>query len=172
MEEPVCRWPFDSQEHRLIEKYIRLTRLHRSVTERLLEGTGVYRSQHQILMFVSNSPNVSQKELADMYGVSGATIAVSLKKLEKGGYIERVVDRNDNRCNQICITQKGGKVVEESVMIFRRLESRMFEGFTMEDMELFGSLLDRLAHNLNQGFSQCGPDALAGRKIVTEREEN
>ena len=50
MKEPESRWPFDSPEHRLIEKYIRVTRLHRSVIEHRLEGTGVYRSQHQILM--------------------------------------------------------------------------------------------------------------------------
>ena len=98
-----------SPEHCLIEKYIRVARLHRSMMERRLDGTGVYRSQHQILMFVSDNPNVSQKELARMYGVSGATIAVSLKKLEKGGYIRRLVDQEDNRCNQICITDKGRK---------------------------------------------------------------
>ena len=61
MKEPGSRWPFDSPEHRLIEKYIRVTRLHRSVIEHRLEGTGVYRSQHQILMFASHNPNVSQK---------------------------------------------------------------------------------------------------------------
>ena len=109
MKEPECRWPFDSPQHRLIEKYIRVTRLHRSVIEHQLEGTGVYRSQHQILMYVSNNPNVSQKDLAKMYGVSGATIAVSLKKLEKGGYIKRLVDQDDNRCNQICITERAGR---------------------------------------------------------------
>ena len=94
MERPTYREPFDSPEHRLIEKYIRVTRLHRSMVEHQLEGTGVYRSQHQILMYVSRNPNVSQKELAGMYGVSGATIAVSLKKLERGGYISRLVDQN------------------------------------------------------------------------------
>lgn len=109
MKEPESRWPFDSPEHRLIEKYIRVTRLHRSVIEHRLEGTGVYRSQHQILMFASHNPNVSQKDLAEMYGVSGATMAVSLKKLEKDGYINRLVDQHDNRCNQICITERAGK---------------------------------------------------------------
>ena len=104
-----------SPEHCLVEKYIRVARLHRSMMERRLDGTGVYRSQHQILMFVSDNPNVSQKELARMYGVSGATIAVSLKKLERGGYIRRLVDQEDNRCNQICITDKGRQVLVDSV---------------------------------------------------------
>ncbi len=164
MKEPECRWPFDSPQHRLIEKYIRVTRLHRSVIEHQLEGTGVYRSQHQILMYVSNNPNVSQKDLAKMYGVSGATIAVSLKKLEKGGYIKRLVDQDDNRCNQICITEKGRTVVEESVLIFQRLESCMFEGFSEHDMNVLGNLLDRIYGNLDQDLQPVPSEA--------EREEN
>lgn len=178
MKEPESRWPFDSPEHRLIEKYIRVIRLHRSVIEHRLEGTGVYRSQHQILMFVSHNPNVSQKDLAEMYGVSGATMAVSLKKLEKGGYINRLVDQQDNRCNQICITEKGRKVVEESVWIFQRLERCMFEGFSEHDMDVLGNLLDRIFGNLNRDLKD-GPNE-AGRGPVeaehnpyeTEREEN
>ena len=164
MKEPECRWPFDSPQHRLIEKYIRVTRLHRSVIEHQLEGTGVYRSQHQILMYVSNNPNVSQKDLAKMYGVSGATIAVSLKKLEKGGYIKRLVDQDDNRCNQICITEKGRTVVEESVLIFHRLESCMFEGFSEHDMNVLGNLLDRIYGNLDRDLQPVPSEA--------EREEN
>lgn len=164
MKEPECRWPFDSPQHRLIEKYIRVTRLHRSVIEHQLEGTGVYRSQHQILMYVSNNPNVSQKDLAKMYGVSGATIAVSLKKLEKGGYIKRLVDQDDNRCNQICITEKGRTVVKESVLIFQRLESCMFEGFSEHDMNVLGNLLDRIYGNLDRDLQPVSSEA--------EREEN
>lgn len=153
MHESICKDPFDSPEHRLIETYIRVTRLHRSVIERRLEGTGVYRSQHQILMYVSKNPNVFQTELAGMYGVSAATIAVSLKKLEKGGYISRLVDQNDNRCNQICITEKGRKVVEDSVCIFRHMDSCMFKGFSEQDMRVLGELLDRIYDNLNRDLN-------------------
>lgn len=143
----------DSPEHRMVEKCIRVTRLHRGMLEHRLGGTGVYRSQHQILMFVSENPGVSQKELAKMYGVSGATIAVSLKKLERGGYIERMVDQKDNRCNQICITDKGKEIVEDSVRIFCQMEHCMFEGFSEHDMVMLGELLDRIYSNMDREFS-------------------
>ena len=38
-----------------------------------------------------------------------------LRNWKEGGYIRRLVDQEDNRCNQICITDKGRKVVEDSV---------------------------------------------------------
>ena len=101
-------------EMRLLDKYMRISRHHRAVMERMLSTTGVYRSQHKILMTISHNPNISQKELADRNEVSTATIAVSLKKIEKGGYIKRLVDEKDNRYNQICITQKGQEIVDKS----------------------------------------------------------
>ena len=53
-----------------------------------------------------------------MYSVSRATIAVSLKKLERRLY-KAPGRQEDNRCNQICITDKGRKVVEDGVKIFQ-----------------------------------------------------
>jgi len=142
---------YDTEEFRLVEKYIRTNRRHQKVLEQELNSTGVYRSQHQILMYVADNPHASQKELAGLYGVSTATIAVSLKKLEQGGYIERKMDAKDNRFNRICITQKGMEAVEESEIIFQKLEQRMFRGFSEEDFEKMGQFLDRIYHNL-------GPD--------------
>ena len=154
MDKMTCRGHLDSPAHRLVDKYMKINRIQRSVIERQLGKTGVYRSQHQILMFVADSPNVSQKEIAAKYGVSTATIAVSLKKLEKGGYIRRIVDEKDNRFNQICITEKGRKVVDDSVKTFTRIENRMFEGFSEEEFKSLEQLLDKVFHNLEKELNQ------------------
>ena len=147
-----CKGVLNSQEHQLISKFFDMSRTHRAVMDRELNATGVPRSQHQILMFVSEHPNASQKELAKLYGVSTATIAVSLKKLEKGGYIQRIVDENDNRFNRICITEKGKKVVADSVTLLRHREDRMFEGFSETELTMMGEMLERIKENLEQEF--------------------
>lgn len=140
----------NSPNHELVEKYIRVTKVHRCVIEHALNDTGVYRSQHQILMYVSQNPNVSQKDIAKLHGVSSASIAVSLKKLEQGGYIRRIVDQKDNRVNQICITEKGNRIVSDSFTIFRHMEECMFEGFSEEEFIMMGRLLDRIYANLKR----------------------
>lgn len=153
------KW-LDSPAHQLVRKHFRVTRLQRSVIECQIHETGVYRSQHQILMYVSDSPNASQKDIAARCDVSAATIAVSLKKLEKGGYIRRIVDEKDNRFNQICLTEKGKKVVADSVKIFSHMESRMFEGFSDEDYRVMGRLLEKMYENLKREL-----------KLLTESED-
>ena len=47
-----------------------------------------------------------------MVHVSAATMANSLKRLERKGYIQRQSDEKDSRCNRIVITQKGLEAVE------------------------------------------------------------
>lgn len=143
-----CRGKLDSSAHRLVDKYIRVTRLQKYVMERQLGDTGVYRSQHQILMSVADNPNASQKDIAKYYGVSTATVAVTLKKLERGGYVQKIVDQKDNRFNQICLTEKGRKVVSDSFNIFQSMENRMFEGFSEENFNVMGELFDKMYENL------------------------
>ncbi len=136
--------------HKCVWKYMEIVRLHRTVLERRLSKTGVYRSQHQILMYVSDHPNASQKEIAERYKISTAAIAVSLKKLEKGGYIRREVDEKDNRYNQIDLTKKGREIVDISQSIFGQVEEEMFDGFSEEDFEKLMEYLERVRKNLER----------------------
>lgn len=140
---------WESPHRELVETYMCVGRLHRMVLERQLNRTGVYRSQHQLLMFIAENPDVSQKELAQLNHVSPATVAVSLKKLEHGGYIQRVVDEHDNRYNKICITEKGRAVVENSVRWFQKVERSIFDGFSKEEMTAMQEYLDRMYQNLS-----------------------
>ena len=60
-----------------------INQIHRRKIEKLLDGTGLHRAQHRMLMTLSDCPVTSQVELANILEVSAATVAVSLKKLEK-----------------------------------------------------------------------------------------
>lgn len=159
--------------HSLIDKYIWTAKRHRNVIERRLTDTGVYRRQHQILMFLSDNPNISQKELADSQKISTATVAVSLKKLEKGGYIRREVDEKDNRYNQICITEKGKRVIEESAEIFREVEDAMLEGFSADECRVLEDFINRMYANLSAYAPDvCRREHCHRERRLTEREDS
>ena len=136
--------------HTCIRKYMEIVRWHRTILEHRFSKTGVYRSQHQILMYVAHHPNASQKEIAEQYKISTAAIAVSLKKLEKGGYIRREVDEKDNRYNQIDLTETGREIVYVSETIFNEVEEEMFQGFTPEEFTNLMDYLERINGNLER----------------------
>ena len=149
---------FDEKKRMLTEKYVMVMKLHRMYLDRELNHSGVYRSQNQILMYIAKYPNASQREIADHQHVSTATIAVSLKKLEKGGYISRSADKQDNRFNQISLTPRGLEAVKKNKIIFSRVEEAQFRGFTDSEIDQFESFLDRIRLNLEYLMQDSGAD--------------
>lgn len=132
----------------IIHQLIGFTVKLRKIMHNYLDETGVYHAQHRLLMQIHHNQNASQKDIATSMDVSAATIAVSLKKLEKGGYIKKEMDEGDNRFNQITITEKGNKVVEQSKQIFDSTDRKVFEGFSENEKSCLFVLLQKLNANL------------------------
>ncbi|WP_124067959.1 MarR family transcriptional regulator [Clostridium sp. E02] len=146
----------------VMKQYMKIMKLHHCILDCRVRKTGVYRSQHQILMMLARHSNISQKEIAQHLYVSTATIAVSVKKLEKGGYITRVVDQDDNRMNKLGLTEMGWDMVKCSQEYFHTVETQMFTGFTKEELSEMEQMLDRIYTNLSQ---------IPMGENMTEREE-
>lgn len=136
-------------KHHLATMRFRMTdRMVKRYLEKRFMGTGVYRGQHQILMHLFWAPDSSQAQLAEHMEISPAAVAVSLKKLEKGGYVRRQNRREDNRSNQIEITEKGRQVVDISIEIFHELDRTLYRGFSPEETKQLCGYLDRMYANL------------------------
>lgn len=141
----------DLRQEKEQQLYLKFRQINRTLKKTIVERvrhTGVYDSQHRLLMHLFDRPNCSQTELAEQLEISPAAVAVSIKKLEKGGYIRRAADKRDSRINQVEITEKGRQVFETSIQIFRKIDSLMFEGFSDMEMEQMGGFLDRMHQNL------------------------
>lgn len=129
-------------------RFRQTNRIHMRVVEKMVSKTELYRSQHQLLMDIARNPSRSQVELAQRLEISPAAVAVSLKKLEKGGYIKRILDSEDNRVNQVEITEKGDQIVCESRQLFQKLDRTMFQGFSQEELLQVRAYLERMYQNL------------------------
>ena len=73
-----------------------------------------------------------------------------LKKLEKGGYIERKTNADDHRSNRVAITDRGNQIIHNSIRFFDEIDRGMFEGFTTEEMEQFRLFLEKAHENLRR----------------------
>lgn len=134
--------------HKAIHMFRRTDGTLRRCLEQRVEHTGVYPTQHRLLMELGGKPGISQVELAEKFDVSAAAITVSLKKLEKGGYISRLVNRADNRSNQVSVTEKGNQVIQQSIQLFQDMDRCFFEGFSDEEVLLFMDFMDRAYRNM------------------------
>jgi len=137
-----------SQAQKNMHQLLSVARAHKKVLSKRLETTGVYQSQHRLLMYLAGHTCKSQKQIAEDMEISTATLAVSIKKLEHGGYLEKTMDASDNRLNTITITEKGRNVVEKSLQIFEEVDSLTFAGLSDDEMLTLSELLARVEKNL------------------------
>lgn len=123
--------------------------LHRRTLERLVGETGLHRGQHRMLMTLAEHEFGSQTELANRLEISAATVAVSLKKLEKEGYIRKTVKEDDSRVNFVQLTEKGKAIVENSREIFDHMDRQAVKGFSGEELDVLREYLWRMYDNLS-----------------------
>lgn len=126
------------------------SQMHRRLIEKKVGRTGVHRAGHRLLMTLACGFYQSQVELARKMEVSPATIAVSLKSLEKEGLICRETVEKDNRVNFVALTKKGERIVEESRNIFDEIDRNMYRGFSTEERKQFLNYLIRIYDNMEQ----------------------
>ncbi len=127
-----------------------ISQLHRRKMDDLFRGTGLHRAQHRMLMTLSTREFNSQSELAAALEVSTATVAVSLKKLERDGYIRKSTKEKDSRANFVQLTEKGRKVVADSREIFEYIDRESLRGFGEQDISLLCQFLERIYDNLSE----------------------
>ena len=134
----------------ITHRMIVMNQMHRRMLECNLEGTGIHRAQHRLLMTLAKHSFASQVELAKFLEISPATVAVALKALKKSEYITQKMREEDNRRNFVELTEKGRKLVEESCDFFDMLDEQMYVGFSESEKEQVCDYFDRIYENMER----------------------
>ena len=142
-----------------VKKMVKVTLLHRYAISSSLSGIKLYRGQPEILEYLNEHGDCSQKELADFLGVSTASIATSLKRMSKSGLIEKTSDEKDRRINRLRLTKKGNEVRLAGRSECERIDKVMFSGFSDEEIAAFSDMLSKIADNLS-------PSGISEREVI------
>lgn len=130
-----------------------LERKHRNAVDNLLAKNGVCNiGQPMVLSILSQQKDgtiASQKELARRLRVSPATVTVSLKSMERDGYVKKLSNAEDLRCKPISITEKGLQAAKLIDQVFETLDHGMYLGFSVEEREKIAALYKRMIDNLD-----------------------
>ena len=133
----------------LVHELISISVIHRCRITKAASSVGLYYGQPMILEYVKNNDMCSQKELATAVHISPASAAISLKRIEKVGFLTRTPDKKDPRKNLISITEKGEKALLEFYKICDTTDKEMFKDFSEDEKESLHKLLLRLHENLD-----------------------
>ena len=128
-------------------------RKRRIAVDKMLAQRGIGNiGQPLILSILSQQEGgiiASQKELARLLRVSPATVTVSLKSMERDGYVKKLVRQEDLRCKPIAITEKGRQAVELIDDVFETLDHGMYRGFSDGEKQMISGFYQRILNNLD-----------------------
>lgn len=133
----------------LSHSFIKLECVKRFTMHNMLKDSGVYFGQPPILDFLEKNGVCTQNELAKALEVSPASIAVSIKRMQKNGVVEKIADDNDLRCNRISLTEKGRELTREMHRKFDQIDKIMFTDFDENELATLKEYLDRIYNNLS-----------------------
>lgn len=100
---------------------------------------------------------LSQRDLARQLRLSPATVAVSLKPLERDGYLVRTADERDARRNLVDLTEKGRRAVELCGEAFRAVDDQMLAGFSEQEKTQLDGFFTRMLENLGVNAEDVPP---------------
>lgn len=154
-----------------------LSILHRVCIQKQASKNGLYFGQPPILEYVAEHNHCTQREVADFMKVSPASIATSVKRMQKAGLIEKITNENDLRYNHLRITEKGRELVYKCREDFNKVDAQMFTGFSDEECEQLYGYYERMIKNLStDDFANKNIFSLIaeGKKmfVMQNKEEN
>jgi DNA-binding MarR family transcriptional regulator len=92
---------------------------------------------------------MEQAQIASLIAYDRATIGGVLKRLEKKGYITRVVSKSDRRARKVNLSQEGNRIVEKLSFTVRELQNEILYHLDDKERFLFVSLSQK-ASGVNQ----------------------
>lgn len=122
---------------------------------RALRDSEVYFGQPPILDVLAERGVCTQNELAKALNVSPASVAVSLRRMQKSGLVEKEADAEDLRRNFVRLTEKGKAQHEFIHKCFGEIDRKLYAGFTEEELTTLQEMLARLCGNLAADLPQA-----------------
>lgn len=138
-------------------RLIKLNLLRRIELSKAATDEGLYFGQLPIMEYIINNEGCTQKEIADKLGVTPASIAISTKRMQRAGLIEKRTDENNLRRNRLSATKNGIELAGICRERVDDLDKRMFGGFSDQELNIIRNSLDRMIENISDG-SDTGTD--------------
>ena len=122
-----------------------LSKLMRSNFNKVVAQHGLFSGQQDIVIEIINNEGITLNELAKRLDISCATASVSIKRMEKSGYIIKKADKNDARIIRLYPTEKAKEKNDSIRYHMDALDETIKKGMTDDEIGLLSDLIKKLA---------------------------
>ncbi|MBR0385774.1 MAG: MarR family transcriptional regulator [Erysipelotrichaceae bacterium] len=136
-------------------KFRRIGQLrHWHISSMMKSFDSIYYGQIHLLDYITMNPGCTQKDLADFFASSKATITKSIKRMLANGIIYRKTNEEDERKFALYPTELGEQLSSRSQDIFRQVGMRCYQGFSEEELQQLDGYITRIVNNLETDYSR------------------
>ncbi len=135
----------DNSLEALSQRFLKLATRLRQLGTRIpsSEGAQISPSHLSLLEYVATSPGCGIREIADGLKLSPPTVSVSVRQLEKMGWLARQPHPSDRRAIQLFLTPSGENIYQQAHAFHRRKFEQLLQGLTPEERDTLLILLER-----------------------------
>lgn len=125
-----------------------LSRLMRQKFNEAVAEQGLFSGQQDIIFLLVENEGITLSKLARKLEVSTATASVSVKRMEKAGFIIKKQDEKDARITRLYPTEKAKKAPDNIRIRMDDLEATLNKNLTQSEAEKLTDMLDMAIGNL------------------------
>ena len=94
---------------------------------------GITRGENLTLLFLLSNEGINSKGISEFSGVSTARMAKILNKLEEKGFLRREESKEDKRCVNVYITDKGREYITAQIAESIEMQKHTLEAIGEKD---------------------------------------
>lgn len=132
----------------------RVSHLYFAKNYEQISEKGMHPGQVPMLRLLAKEGGLSQREIAQKLHVKPPTVAVSIKRMENAGFLEKSPDLKDQRITRISLSPMGRGMIEDIKSIIEKNEEVVFKGFTESEQCLLRRFLIQIIRNLEE-MKEC-----------------
>lgn len=115
-----------------------------------VSNLGLYPGQVPILYVLYKHEGLSQRELAGLLNIKPPTDVVTIRRMEKAGFVKRCQDEADQRVSRIHLTDKGKESFLQVKKIMQENEKVVFSDFSESEICLIRRFFKQMKGNIEK----------------------
>lgn len=125
-----------------------ISRKSKNYFNQVVSEEGLFAGQHHIIMMLERVGCATVSQIAEEMRTTSATASVSIKRLEKAGFVEKKSSDSDARITKIYLTDKALAVTQRIKSKMDEAEESLTSGLTQEEKYQLSDLLDKVVNNI------------------------
>lgn len=151
----------NERENSLQGLFLKITHEYFVKNFRQFMDIGIHPGQIPVLRILNAEKGLSQKEIARELHIKPPTVTMTIKRLEKAGYVRRAQDQRDQRIVRIFLTEEGQKANARIEEVMDNNERILAKGFSQTELCLFYRFFQQMLENIESipaDTKGCLPD--------------